>query len=94
MNKHPIPPDSRRPVHTRETPPHTWGGIALYAAFAALIPLTAFALAHPVVVIAALAGVTAGLLARPLHHRVARRANQSTKSERWSDTVGATATRD
>ena len=62
------PHASTRPVHAHHREP-TWRALALSVGFAALIPLTLFALAHPMVV-AAVAGTSIGLLARPLHHRL------------------------
>lgn len=46
---------------------------ALYACATALVPLTPFALERPAVVAASVVGVSVGLVARPLRHRLSRR---------------------
>jgi len=91
MNDPRLPHRSTRTVHARYGEPRTWGGLALYVGFAALVPLTLFALARPAVVAAAIAGLSAGLLARPLRHRLARR---SRAVERSTNAVGRAATND
>lgn len=94
MNELRNPHTPTRTTHARYRAPRTWGGLALYAGFAALIPLTLFALAHPTVVAAAVAGLSAGLLARPLRHRLTRRRDQSRNADRPSSAVGHAATKE
>jgi len=80
-----------RTVRARYREPRTWGGLALYLGFAALVPLTLFALAHPTVVAAAVAGLSAGLLARPLRDKLSRDSGRTSPS---SNAVGPAAARD
>lgn len=86
MNDHSPTHRSPRTTHARFRLPRTWPELALYVGVVALIPLTLFALAHPMVVAAAIAG----LCARPLATRLARRLRQSEHVERPSSTVGTT----
>lgn len=94
MNNHPFPPASTSTAYKNTNPPYTWRGLALYFSLIPLFVLTLFAIENPVVVAASVVGLSAGLLTRPLHHRLTRRENQSTRSERPSNTVGTTAARD
>lgn len=96
MNEIPDSHASTRTVHTRNTAPRTWRGLALYVGFVALIPLTLFALEHPLVVTAGVTGTGVGLLARPVLRRLARRPDrhQSNGAERPSNALGHSATND
>lgn len=96
MNPNPIPHASTPSPHEGNPPPRTWGGIALYAASVALVPLTLFALAHPAVVAAGLLGTGVGALVGPSLRRLARRPNRppANNGDRPHSAVGRTATND
>lgn len=95
MNDRQNPHAPTRHVHARCEVPRTWGGLALYVGFAALVPLTLFALAHPRVVAAGVTGVTVGLLARPVLRSLARRPDHHAEGvERPSNAVSHTPTKD
>lgn len=76
MNPNPLLHESTPPHRDPNRPPETWAGIALYVGFAAFVPLTLFALAHPAVVAAGLLGTGVGALAGPSLRGLARRPNR------------------
>ncbi|WP_134671688.1 hypothetical protein [Halorussus marinus] len=88
MNEQRDPHRSTRTARPEYRAPRTWTGLALYVGFGALVPLALFALAHPTAVAAAIAGLSVGLLARPLGHRLTRR---SGRVERPTNAVGRAA---
>lgn len=94
MNPKHAPHASTRTTFGGGRAPRTLGGIALYVGFAALVPLTLFALANPAVVAAGAFGLAAGLLVAPLRRRLARRRRRATGAERSSEAFGPAATRE
>ena len=83
-----------RTAHVESTP-CTANGLAVLAGFAALFPLTLYALAHPVVATTTATGIVVGLLAGSLRRRLTLRSTRRrpSGSEQSSDAFGPTATR-